>query len=40
MDFENITELDLSHNGYNEILNKLPDLSKYTNLKKLDCQVG
>ena len=36
MDFKNITELDLSNKG----LDKLPDLSKYTNLKKLDCQVG
>ena len=34
MDFENITELDLSNKG----LNELPDLSKYTNLKKLNCQ--
>ena len=33
MDFENITELDLS----NQKLNELPDLSKYTNLKKLIC---
>ena len=36
MDYENITELNLSNKG----LYKLPDLSKYTNLKKLDCQVG
>ena len=34
MDYENITELDLS----NQKLNELPDLSKYINLKKLDCQ--
>jgi Leucine-rich repeat (LRR) protein len=33
MDYENITELDLSNKG----LNELPDLSKYTNLIKLDC---
>ena len=31
MNFENITELDLS----NQKLNELPDLSKYINLKKL-----
>ena len=34
MDYENITELDLSNKG----LDKLPDLSKYINLKKLDCR--
>ena len=33
MDYENITELDLSNKG----LNELTDLSKYTNLKKLKC---
>ena len=36
MDFENITELDLSNKG----LNELPDLSKYTNLKKLGCSYN
>ena len=34
MGYENITELDLSNKG----LDELPDLSKYTNLKKLNCQ--
>ena len=33
MNFENITELDLSNKG----LVELPDLSKYTNLKNLNC---
>ena len=33
MDYSNITELDLSNKG----LTKLPDLSIYTNLKKLNC---
>ena len=33
MDYSSITELDLSNKG----LTKLPDLSKYTNLKKLNC---
>ena len=32
MDYSSITELDLSNKG----LTKLPDLSLYTNLKKLD----
>jgi len=36
MDFENITELDLSNKG----LNELPDLSKYTNLIKLNCSCN
>jgi Leucine-rich repeat (LRR) protein len=33
MDYSNITELDLSRKG----LTELPDLSLYTNLKKLNC---
>ena len=33
MDYSNITELDLSNKG----LTELPDLSNYTNLKKLNC---
>ena len=33
MDYSTITELDLSNKG----LIKLPDLSLYTNLKKLNC---
>ena len=33
MDYSNITELDLSGKG----LTKLPDLSIYINLKKLNC---
>ena len=33
MDYSTITELDLSNKG----LTKLPDLSIYTNLKKLNC---
>ena len=33
MDYSSITELDLSHKR----LTQLPDLSKYTNLKKLNC---
>lgn len=33
MDYENITELDLSNKG----LVELPDLSKYINLKTLNC---
>jgi Leucine-rich repeat (LRR) protein len=33
MGYENITELDLSY----KCLNNLPDFSKYTNLKNLNC---
>ena len=33
MDYSSITELDLSNKG----LTLLPDLSLYTNLKKLNC---
>jgi len=33
MDYANITELDL----FNKDLTTLPDLSIYTNLKKLNC---
>ena len=33
MNYSSITELDLSNKG----LTKLPDLSNYTNLKRLNC---
>ena len=36
MDYSNITEVDLSSKG----LTKLPDLSIYTNLKKLNCSTN
>jgi len=36
MNYSNITELDLSNKG----LTKLPDLSIYTNLKKLYCNCN
>jgi Leucine-rich repeat (LRR) protein len=36
IDYSSITELNLSHKG----LTKLPDLSKYVNLIKLDCSCN
>ena len=36
MDYSSITELDLS----NKELTELPDLSAYTNLKKLNCSCN